>query len=335
MRLDSGLYRRLLACGVAVAAGLAVAGCTDQSAPVAYVNGNAISQDDYVSLLEMSQSRGTLAGQTTLNSMIQNQLLVDEARKEGVAPSREELQAALNQLRLNPQFQETMRQTGLSEGQIMRLFLEPQICQVRLMAKMAGVTDADIRSTFTAHKADLRQPEQVMVRVLQLPDRKRAADALKLVGKTSFESIAQTFGGTGAGPVVALRRGGINPYPPTVVDAAFATPKGKTTGIIEAAPQANPLQPQAAPASAKQYYIVDVEDHIPAQEPDLNNPLIRNPVTAIAAQQKGMGKLSPTALQDMVASLRRTADISVVRPSLKAVEKAPPPPAIPGVGGPG
>jgi parvulin-like peptidyl-prolyl isomerase len=316
---------------------LIAAGCADQGAPVAYVNGQQISQDDYLTELEMQQSpfSGAPAGKTTLNNMIDQRLLLEEARRTGVAPTQAELNAALQQLRSDPAFEDQLKQTGLTEDKIMQLLIAPQLATDRILAKMAGITDADVQAYFHQHQQELNTPPQVQARILQFTDRKRAEEAQKLVGKTSFDTIAQTFGGPGAGRVETLERQGPSIYPKEVVDAAFATPKGQATGIIQAKPQPSPTQPQAAPQS-NQFYIVYVEDQLPARTADLGNPLTRDRILRNLIQEKAPQKLSPTAIQDLLAQLRKNASINVVRPSVKSVEEAPPaPPAIPGAGGPG
>jgi hypothetical protein len=57
---------------------------------------------------------------------------------------------------------------------------------------------------------------------------------------------------------------------------------------------------------------------------DLNNPLTRDQILRNLIQQQGPQKLSPTALQDFVAGLKKNSSIDIVRPSLKSVEDTPP-----------
>jgi hypothetical protein len=175
--------------------------------------------------------------------------------------------------------------------------------------------------------------------VLTFPDRKKAQAALALIGKSSPEEIARTVtGDPNAAQVVPIVRQG-SPYPKAVVDAAFATPKGEHTGVIEATPMPNFLQPQTTPQT-KSYYIVMVEDKLPARAADLNNAFLRSNLQQMLAQQKmGQSGMSPSAFQDMIRNLRTEAiknhQIVMIRPGLKTLETAPPaPPAQPPLGAP-
>jgi parvulin-like peptidyl-prolyl isomerase len=263
--------------------------------------------------------------------LIEQQLIVQEAQKEGVAPTEAELAAAMADLRSRPAFQEELRQTGLSEDQVLHLFIEPSLDRTRLLAKMAKVTDAQVKAYFDQHKAELREPETAVCRVLQISDKKKAEEAEKLVGKTAFETIVQTFGGgPTAGRIEQITRQGPSIYPPQVVDAAFKTPKGQASAIIEAKPQTPVLQQQPSTA-AVQYYIVYVIDKMPARDASLSNPLIKDRVYQ-AVIRDNSANLSPTAVQDLIPRLRRSAQINVVRPSVKSVQEAPPPaPTVPGM----
>lgn len=327
-------WGRLLACGTILISGALLSGCTMDSPAVATVGGSTITQEEYLSMLELTPgARGMPSGLTVMDQLIQNKLLLQEARRQGVAPTQQEMNNVINYLRTQPDFQADLQQTGLSEEQFAELFIRPQLAIAGLMGKMANVTDAEIQAYFEQNKAALTQPPTIRARVLQFPDRDTAQKALALAGKSTPESIAQTFlGSPQAAQIVPLTQQG-SPYPEQVVDAAFKTEEGAHTGIIEAIPAPSFLQPQAAPA-ATQYYIVFVEEKLPAREADLQNPIIRNQIKQILAQQKlGQGGLSPTAFEDMIRNLRAEASknnqIQVIRPTVKQVEKGLPEPAGP------
>ena len=206
--------RRKAVFGALLTAGVVLSGCSDQGEPVAYVNGGEISQSDYLSTLESSRAGGSPAGLTALNNLVQQELLVQEAKKQGVAPTREELNAAYARIKDDPQNEESLRQMGLTQDQVIRLYLAPSFSVARLVAKMAGVTEKDITDYFAAHKKEMRQPESVRARVLQAADRKKAEEALKLIPKSGFETVARTFGvGVSAGRVETLRKSSMSTSP--------------------------------------------------------------------------------------------------------------------------
>ncbi|MBW3621950.1 MAG: peptidyl-prolyl cis-trans isomerase [Armatimonadetes bacterium] len=329
---------QVLASGAILLTAAMMTGCADQSPAVAVVGGSSIPLDDYVSMIELTPGpQGVPVGPMVMNQLIENELILQEARRQGVAPTPAELDAVMNEIRTRPEFQEEKRRTGLTDEQFVDLFLKPRFAYASLMAKMAGVTDADIQNYFQENKAMLAEPASVRARVLQFEDQKRAQEALKLAGQSTPEAIAQTILGTPqAAQAVTIRRGG-TPLPEPVVEAAFNTPKGQHTQIIEATPAPNFMQPQPTPQAEKQFYIVWVEDQLPAREPSLQNPIIRNTVKQVLAQQKAGTQLAPTAFQDMIRNLRneaaKTRQITVIRPTVKQVEAGPPEQPVPMIPG--
>jgi hypothetical protein len=328
-------------CGAVLVAGLMLAGCTNDNGPaVAYVNGQEIGANDYLSLLEWQPvPPGSRPGIYILNRMIEDRLLVREAQQQKVAPTEQDLKSFLDAALQRPEFQQLRKTSGMSDEQLEHLLIEPVMARERLLSKLAGVKDQDITQFIQEHKAQLTEPEQARVRVLQFADKKKAEDALKLVGKSSFEAIAQTMGlGPNAGNVITLHRQEMGPYPKAVVDSAFSLGKGQTSGILEAAPPPNFTQPTAPPAG-KQYYIVSVEDRVPPHAPDPASPFDRERVLSMVIQQKAGSSISPSTLQDMTGKLHTEAlrghQIQVVRPALKELESSvPPASSVPGMGGP-
>ncbi len=334
------VHRRALWCGAVVVAGLLCGGCQSDNGPVvAYVNGQEISQNDYLARLESGGAAmpGEKPGEATLSRMINEQLLIAEATRQGVAPKPAEVASLLTALQARPDYQQIQKATGMTDEQIQRQLLEPTMAQDRLLQKLAGVKDADITKFIQDNKEKLTEAEQVRARVLQFPDRKKAEDALKLVGKSSFEAIAQTMGlNPASAGIVSIHRTDLGAYPKLVIDKAFSLKKGQTSGIIEASAPANFLQPNAPP-SAKQYVILSVEEKMPARPPDPTNMFDRERIIGLVAQQKGGASITPATLQEMTSKLREAAiksrQIQVVRPGLKDLETTPPAPPAPNFGG--
>ncbi|MHB8422202.1 MAG: peptidylprolyl isomerase [Leptospirales bacterium] len=140
-----------------------------------------------------------------LNQMVDNSLLVMEARKEGLDKT--------------PEFR---RKLNSYENQLLR----KSILKKDVDSKVK-VSDADITAYYTKHQKEIRQPGYVVVRQVIFPSESIAKKmAPRLKRKGAFSKTIKTFSG---GPVGKLYEGTV---PPKFISYFFGVPAGSVTGPV-------------------------------------------------------------------------------------------------------
>ncbi|BDI34381.1 hypothetical protein CCAX7_64320 [Capsulimonas corticalis] len=132
---------------------------------VAKVNGEAISQSDFYTQLQRytpnpQQMSQAPAGRIVLQQLINNLMMEQLAKQEGVAPTDAEVDAQLNNIKLIQDkvlvrgFSDTLAAAGLTEDDLKHLQIQPQLAQIKLLTKGQSVTDAEIKAYYDLHKKD-------------------------------------------------------------------------------------------------------------------------------------------------------------------------------------
>lgn len=307
-----------------------MAGCSHHT-PIATVNGESISRQEFDAMLDRSPQ-----AQQLLRNMIHNKLIEQEAQREGVQPSQDTLQSILDELESDPRFAQDLQTSGMTPQEYEKVNLIPVVDQVMVQEKAAGLTDADLQNYLKLHGPMLAQPARLWAQVLDLPDRNSAERALTLLKTARFEVVAtmvpaapSPFGGPPPDPATIQLvpqqplLGQPSLYPQAVVDALYKTPAGGITGIIEAAPSI-PQQPGSTAPPPKlpiHFYVAKVVKKAPARDASLSIPSVRLQVIQQASAEKlstDPKKLS--SYQKMLTDLQKSAQVSVVAPGLKSVE---------------
>lgn len=156
-----------------------VSGCSNEKADiVAEVNGTKLTReqldqkvDQYKSMFEMQgfQFDGdegkemlALLERESLNQLIMETVLYDEAKKHNISVSKEEIQASYDEIVApygEKAFKEMLKQQNLTEKQI-KADIELMLLQNRLFDKLTAevtIGDEQVKNYYNAHKEDLVQ----------------------------------------------------------------------------------------------------------------------------------------------------------------------------------
>jgi parvulin-like peptidyl-prolyl isomerase len=257
--------------GAALGITLLGAGCGKQDT-FARVNGQAISQDEYVRALERAviQPPGmptpVPAGRLVLDQVIGNKVVMAEASRLGVMPDdkavdqRFELQKRIMKEQM-PQstFEEEMKKQGMTMEEVKDQF-RAQMAETELVAKRLNLKEEDVKKAYETQKANLGMPERVHLRVIAVPAQGDTVKQVQqaLASKTDFAEVAKTYNSS---PQLKTS-GGLLPQatPANQVPAPWrakvnSTKSGEFFGPVDA-----PATPGAPPLKAW----VKVENKLPA-----------------------------------------------------------------------
>jgi len=291
------------------------AGCGAK--PVAVVNGQSLAEKEFLRLCEttvqVAPNQGTVGNQV-LMQWIRNTLLAQEAKRLGVYPSNEAVQARLDTYR---------RQASLDGGnldeQLRRQGLTPDVFQRELLSQMVGesvlfkdvtVTDAEVRQTFDQQKAQFARPEQVKISQLTLDSEAKLKQAqADLASNTDFSLVASThskdpFASRGGEVPVPLPRAvpqGL-PVSKEAVEAAFKLKDGQIS---------DPIKVGAT------WVIVRLNQKVAAQEPNFDD--VKEVIRSTLKQQKAQASGQTASIQRSFSELGRNAKIEINRPEYQAI----------------
>jgi len=276
---DSGITRKTITLvGVAVAAialvVVATALVVNRSEAVAVVNGEKITKE------ELYQAMYEQVGQRTLDDLVAERLIMQEAEKQGVTVSEDEVQR---------RYQEVVEQNFSSEQELLQALqmynmtkddLMDNIKKELIVRKVLGedvkVTEEDMKKYFEENKERFAQREQVKVQHILLKNEEDAeavlaeinngADFAELAKEKSIDPGSKDKGGD-LGYVTR------NDVVPEFADAAFSLAPGEISGAVK---------------TDYGYHIIKVLDKKPAREPDYetSKDKIRDILIEQAVQEK-------------------------------------------------
>jgi len=166
-----------------LAAGLIV-GCNSGSAtggPVAVVNNEQVTKDEYYSYLERKRSvlamtpqgpvdvqvAGSL-GLQALRDLINRKLLLQVAKDQNVAPNDDAIKKELDfQTKRNPQFVKSLQSAGMSLAEI-RQDLSIDLARFNLISKGITVTQADVDAFIKNNPSNFLTPAQAELFYIQV-----------------------------------------------------------------------------------------------------------------------------------------------------------------------
>jgi foldase protein PrsA len=147
---------------------------------VATVDGKAVTKDDLYSALVQFYPQQTA---DTLNRLINNILVKDEAKRQGVNITKKEIE-------------KWAKDNGI-KGKLsyaMRTIIETSLLTEKLIIKKKGIniTNEDVKMYFEKNREKLAQPEQVRLKQIFVKSAKDADDILvALNAGANFEKMAQ------------------------------------------------------------------------------------------------------------------------------------------------
>lgn len=235
--------------------------------PLVTVNGEPITREALTHrLIDLS----TL-GVSELEQMVNEVLLFQAAKKQGISVSDAEIDARIAEIKQKLNTDELFGRylagqevTAEGLGQKLRV----KILVEKFLGDKAQVTDEDVKQAYEGNKASFESPETVTLRMILTKTKERADEAMKrLDAGENFAELAKQLSDN----AYMAETGGLLPRPlsrsnlsPALADAAFATEIGKYSQPIQTPDGYYILKVEARNAAASQSFD-DVKDAIRAE----------------------------------------------------------------------
>ncbi|MBM7567044.1 peptidylprolyl isomerase [Paenibacillus sacheonensis] len=242
---------------------------------VGSVNGVAITKN------QLYNAMIALGGQQTLDNLIQDELVKQEADKQGIVISSSDVEAEIARIKKQfpseADFENALQQSGMTVEDLMKQ--TPTQLRIRkILEKRVNVTDAEVKQYFEANKAEYDQPEQVRASHILVATKaeadeiekqlKAGADFAKLAQAKSLDTGSKAAGGDlgyfGKGAMV-----------PEFEKAAFALKVGELSEPVK---------------SDYGYHVIKVTDHKDAKpatleekKAEIREQLAQQRVSALSA----------------------------------------------------
>jgi foldase protein PrsA len=297
--------RRLAALATAALAAstLATAACsTADNKTVVTVNGQKITRGELDGRLEAQ------AGKSTLQQMVQQDLVFQYAKDNNIQVTDSELQDQLNKIEQRfpaGQFEQVLKNQGLTLEDAKNVLRE-QIIVKKAVEKNMHVSDADVKSYFEKNRALFNTPAQIRARHILVRSRPEAdsieaqlhkgANFADLAKRFSMDPASKDKGGElgffGAGQMVPAFQNAAQALKPGQISAPVQTPFG--------------------------WHVIQVEDKRPASTATLANSQQKARQQLMDAQEQ---QLIPQFLQQ----LRSKAKIDINDDRFANLFPTPPP----------
>lgn len=198
------MNRHLSIAAVAALATLALTGCGEK--PALTVNGQAITKDEYLKLLERTTvavpgGQQAKAERLVLDQIVSNQIILAEAGKAGLLPSDQEVsrlydvQKKLMEAQQPGKSYETeLAKQGMTADEL-KADLKVQMAETNLYARKMNLGENEVKAEYEKNKANIGLPARTQMRLIILqpntPQVAQVTEQLK-AGK-SFEEVAKTI----------------------------------------------------------------------------------------------------------------------------------------------
>ncbi|NPV70953.1 MAG: foldase [Firmicutes bacterium] len=180
--------RKWLLVGIVLAliAGLGVAVYTRSA--VLSVNGDRISPDEFYKALQNE------SGKQVLDRLIIERLVKQEAKRQNIAVSREDVDKEIARIKTqflsDEEFKNALKDAGMEMSDLQDV-VGLNLLIKKLTLKDVKITEDDIKSYFDENKESLGQPEKVKVRHILVETREEAEQILKdLKAGKDFAALA-------------------------------------------------------------------------------------------------------------------------------------------------
>jgi len=188
-----------------------------------------------------------------LDQMIDEKVLVHEAKRMKINVTRKEVQDGIEEIKKRFPTEEEYNQELAKQGLLEEKFkdqVKEQVMQIKLIdqevkAKVVPPTDKEIEDFYKQHESEMVQPEQVRVRhiLIKVGENTDKKEALKKIteilkeakkGKTSFSDLAKKYSedpsaAKGGDLGFFIRGQMVGKFE----DAAFALNVGEISGVVE------------------------------------------------------------------------------------------------------
>ncbi len=292
--------------------------------PVATVNGQPISSTDFI-------NQSTLqAGKQVLQTLIEQQILLQWAEKEKVAVTDAQVDKQIEILKRDGMYDDQFKMLG-QDG--LKSELKAMQAKINLIEKLEKITDAEVKTAFDQMKVRYVHGPRKQVALILNSDKKKVEEAAaKIKEGMDFDKASALYSdsrfsmrGTAIKVWVEDTQKGI---PPTISKAAKDTKTGKVSSVVTVV---TPSQPTL-------FCILKAIQEQP--KADLTFDQVKDEVKGNVAMQKA--QMDPDFQKKFDEQKKKTnIEIKIDRlGDLVGVFKNPPPPnpygnMMPGPGGPG
>lgn len=297
--------QRVIAGLAALLLGTVLAACA--SGAVATVNGEPISKSAFEDKLETSPS-----ARNTLQQMVQEELIVQYAKKNNINVTDDEIAKREDDLKANfpnGSWDEMLKARGLTEDDVKQALREQIILDKALQGRVT-VTPAQIKSYFDKNRAAFDKPEQIKARHILVKDMATAQKVeTALKSGANFADVAKQYSidpgsRDKGGDLGFFRRGQMVP---AFDQVAFNLKVNQIS-----APVKSPFG----------YHIIQVEAIQPAVKASLASATPR--ITDMLRQQQ-----EAPLIQPFLQGLQQSAQIQVLDPRFADLFPSPPPSMAP------
>ncbi len=286
---------------------LLVAGCG--KAPVAMVNGQAITQEQVADILMKDpQAKQAVA------ELIIEQLLDAKAKELKVTVTPEEVDTELADAAESAggmeQFLEMVKSRGLSEEDLKKT-IRNNLLWEKIATNDVKLTDADVKKWFETNRMFLDEPAKADISIIVTRSKKEADSVLaKLKQGADFATTAQQSSeDPSAKQGGALGSQSLYQLPPEIAKAVMKMSPGSLSQVIEVKPQYG-----GAAEGSTSFYIVQLRSMTPEKKASLDDPKTKEKVTRMAKREKGMADVNPQEY------LSKGAKITIVDERFKELE---------------
>ena len=223
---------------------------------IAVVDGTPVRQS------QLYQAMKSKIGAAMLQKMIDNIVVDNTAKRNGIVISDQELEAEFNrkitqEYHSQEAFEASLAAINLSVEEAKEDLRRAMLFD-RIAVKDINFTEAEVQQYYQIHKSEFVRPEMRQVREIVLKDETRAGDLRRqLLNGADFSKLAQEesvgLGRERGGDRGFIVKGALNQLPPEVEKAAFALQNGATSPVIK---------------SADGFHLIKVEQILPESEPD-------------------------------------------------------------------
>ncbi len=191
-----------LVAGVSLTAAL-LTGCGSNN--VGSINGNKISNKTYIKQLEAltvpigvnprtNQPITSPAGFVALSALVDRQIIMDMAKKEGLVPTKDEINEEYNRQAKQNSFADNMKKLNLTPDDV-KDTLSYDLAKFKLRTKGIKISDDEVKKIYQANiKERFTEPERVKISVIQSKTKADADKAYSAINKgRSFEDVAMSM----------------------------------------------------------------------------------------------------------------------------------------------
>ena len=250
------MNRNLFTAAALSLAALALAGCGEK--PALTVNGQAISKDEYLKLLERTTvtvpgGQQSKAERLVIDQIVSNQVILAEAGKAGLLPSDTNVNNFYDvqkKLMENQQpgksYDTELAKQGMTPDEL-KSDLKVQMAETNLYARKLNLGENDVRQEYDKNRDKIGLPARTQLRLIVVPPNSpQEQQVTKLFASgTAFEEIAKTVNAP-----ELLQTGGERVFfnqqiPPVVLAKVEKLKDGDKYGPLDWAVTPAPGQPAA------------------------------------------------------------------------------------------